>query len=129
MFDLEERLLCYAAQIVRLTERLPDTRAGNHIGGQLLRSGTSPLPNHGEAEGAESRNDFVHKLGVCHKELRESRRWIKLVQRVPLLQDAAALDAALTETDELIRIFAASIRTARANGCREDGESYGGGEK
>jgi len=129
MFDLEERLLDYATQIVRLTEKLPDTRAGDHIAGQLLRSGTSPLPNHGEAEGAESKNDFVHKLGICHKELRESRRWLKLIQRVPLLTDAAALDAALNETDELVRIFAASIRTARANSCREDGEPYATGEK
>ncbi len=128
-FDLEERLLNYAAQIVRLTERLPDTRAGNHIAGQLLRSGTSPLPNHGEAEGAESKNDFVHKLGICHKELRESRRWIKLIQRVPLLTDAAALEDALSETDELVRIFAASIRTARAGCCREDGVPYGEGEE
>ena len=128
-FDLEERLLEYAAQIVRLVENLPNTRAGNHIAGQLLRSGTSPLPNHGEAEGAESKNDFIHKLGICHKELRESRRWLKLIRRVPLLTDTAALDVALDETDELVRIFAASIRTARANGCREDVEPYATGEK
>ena len=73
-YDLEERLLEYAAVIVRLVEKLPNTRAGNHIAGQLLRSGTSPLPNHGEAEAAESRGDFIHKMGICHKELRESRR-------------------------------------------------------
>ncbi len=124
IYDLEERLLEYAARIIRLVERLPDTRAGNHIAGQLLRSGTSPLPNHGEAEGAESRNDFLHKLGVCHKELRESRRWLRLIQRVPLLSDIAALDDALRETDELVRIFASSIRTARENSCREDSSDY-----
>jgi len=124
-YDLEERLLDYAARIVRLTEKLPDTRAGDHIASQLLRSGTSPLPNHGEAEGAESKNDFVHKLGICHKELRESRRWLKLIRRIPLLTETEPLDALLAETDELIRIFAASIRTARANGCREDSETYG----
>ncbi len=94
-YDLEERLLNYAVQIVRLVEKLPNTRAGNHIAGQLLRSGTSPLPNHGEAEGAESRNDFIHKLGICHKELRESYRWLKLIQRVPLLPPT---DTALLET-------------------------------
>ena len=125
-YDLEERLLEYAAQIVRLTEKLPDTRAGNHIAGQLLRSGTSPLPNHGEAEGAESKNDFIHKLSICHKELRESRRWLKLIQRVPLLSltDAAFLEASLRETDELLRIFVSSIRTARANACREETSGY-----
>ncbi len=59
-YDLEERLLEYAANIIRLVEKLPDTRAGNHVAGQLLRSGTSPLPNHGEAQAAESPADFVH---------------------------------------------------------------------
>jgi four helix bundle protein len=129
-YDLEERLLEYAAVIVRLGETLPSTRAGNHIAGQLLRSGTSPLPNHGEAEGAESRNDFIHKLGICHKELRESRRWLRLIQRVPLLPTPGALEDAIRETDELVRIFAASIRTARMNGkddnyCREATAGYG----
>ena len=71
---MEERLLEYAARIVRLVEKLPNTRAGNHVAGQLLRSGTSALPNHAEAQAAESRKDFVHKLKICHKELRESRR-------------------------------------------------------
>ena len=128
-YALEERLLEYAAMIVRLVEKLPATPAGNHIAGQLLRSGTASLPNHGEAEGAESRNDFIHKLGICHKELRESRRWLRLIQRVPLLTDAAELEKALQETDELVRIFAASIRTARANAkeggmCREEPGTY-----
>jgi four helix bundle protein len=123
-FDLEGRLLEYAALIVRLVEKLPNTRAGNHIAGQLLRSGTSPLPNHGEAEGAESRNDFIHKLGICHKELRESRRWLLLIQRVPLLEEGDLLAGALRETEELLRIFVASLRTARANACREESVDY-----
>jgi len=110
-YDLEERLLEYAARVIRLVEKLPDNRAGNHVAGQLLRSGTSPLPNHGEAQAAESRRDFLHKLKVCHKELRESRRWLRLIQRVPLLKPAR-VDPLLDETEELIRIFAASIRTA-----------------
>jgi len=114
-YDLEDRLLEYAALIVRLVGELPDTRAGIHVAGQLLRSGTSPLPNHGEAEAAESRNDFVHKLGICHKELRETRRWLRLIQRVPLIVESANLDKAIAETEELVRIFAASIRTVRSN--------------
>jgi four helix bundle protein len=113
MFDLEERLLEYAATIIRLVEGLPETRAGNHVAGQLLRSGTSPLPNHGEAQAAESRNDFIHKLSVCLKELKESRRWLKLTRRVPLVS-APDVDAILEETEELIKIFAASLRTARS---------------
>jgi four helix bundle protein len=124
-YDLEERLLEYAVKVVRLVEKLPNTRAGNHVAGQLLRSGTSALPNHGEAEGAESRNDFIHKLGVCYKELRESRRWLLLIQRVPLLSEPEPVLEMLNETQELILIFAASIRTARGNTCREDTVSYG----
>jgi len=110
-YDLEERLLEYAVAIIRLVEQLPDTRVGNHVAGQLLRSGTSALPNHAEAQAAESRKDFVHKLKLCHKELRESRRWLRLIHGVPLLtpSDVTSL---LDETDELIRIFHASIRTA-----------------
>ena len=112
-FDLEERLLDYAAGIVRLVERLPQTRAGNHIAGQLLRSGTSPLPNHGEAQAAESRSDFIHKMQICLKELRETRRWLLLIQRVPLLKPASQVDSFISETEALIKIFFTSIRTAK----------------
>jgi four helix bundle protein len=111
VFDLEDRLLDYAAAIIRLVEELPKTRAGNHVAAQLLRSGTSPLPNHGEAESAESPADFVHKLKVCLKELRETKRWLRLVARIPALP-SSAVDPLLRETVELIRIFVASIRTA-----------------
>src|SRR3974390_2399407 len=100
-YDLEERLLEYSARIIRLVERLPNTRAGNHVAGQLLRSGTSPLPNHGEAQAAESANDFVHKLKLCLKELRESYRWLCLVQTVPFLPPKRVTPL-LKETDELI---------------------------
>ena len=110
-YDLEERLLEYSARIIRLVERLPNTRAGNHLAGQLLRSGTAPLPNHGEAQAAESAKDFVHKLKICRKELRESWRWLLLIQRVPLLRPRL-VEALVKETDELIRIFVRSIQTA-----------------
>jgi four helix bundle protein len=113
-FDLEERLLDYAAEIVRLTERLPHSRAGNHVAGQLLRSGTSPLPNHGEAQAAESRDDFVHKLSICLKELRESRRWLRLILRFPITREPKLAETLVSETEELIRIFHKSIRTAKS---------------
>lgn len=112
-YDLEERLLNYAARIIRLVETLPNTRAGNHVAGQLLRSGTSPLPNHGEAQAAESRDDFIHKFSICLKELRESRRWRLLILRVPLVKDTSETTSLLVETEELIKIFARSIRTAK----------------
>ena len=70
VFDLEERLLTYSVDIIKIVEQIPNTRTGNHIAGQLLRSGTSPYPNHGEAQSAESPKDFIHKLRISLKELR-----------------------------------------------------------
>ncbi len=81
-YDLEDRLLQFAVAVVELTDDLPNTRSGNHIAGQLLRCGTSPYGHHGEVESAESRKDFIHKLKVCLKELRETRRWLRLVSRL-----------------------------------------------
>ncbi len=125
-YDLEDRLLEYAASVIRLVEKVVKTRAGNHVGGQLLRSGTSPLFNHGEAQAAESPNDFIHKMKVCLKELRESERALRLVRRVPLINDTTEIGPFLKETDELIRIFVTSIRTAQKNKVREDTDnSYG----
>jgi len=112
-YDLEERLLEYAAMIIRLVDRLPRTKAANHVGGELLRSGTSPLPNHGEAQAAESRADFIHKMKVCLKELREAHRWLKLIVRVPLIKAVEQVTPVAQETVELIKIFTASIQTAR----------------
>jgi four helix bundle protein len=114
-YDLEDRLLELAVQIVELTEALPDTRALNHIAGQLLRSGTSPYGNHGELESAESRRDFVHKLRICLKELRETRRWLRLVARLKKRETPPTLSKCLNESEELIRIFAVSVRTAERN--------------
>lgn len=111
-YDLAERLLEYAARIIRLTEQMHRTQAGRHVAEQLLRSGTSPLPQHAEAQAAESKRDFVHKMKVGLKELRESDRWLRLTQRVPLIDKAERVDPLVHETDELIRIFVSSIRTA-----------------
>ncbi len=112
-YDLEERLLEYAARIIRLAEALPRSPAGRHVAGQLLRSGTAPMAHHGEAQSAESRKDFIHKMKIALKELRETQRWLKLIQRVPLLDRTELLNPLLTETDEVIRIFVSSIKTAR----------------
>jgi four helix bundle protein len=114
-FDLEERLLDFAVRIIRVAESIQRTPAGMHVADQLLRSGTSPYGNHGEAEGAESRDDFIHKLKICYKELREARRWLPLVERVPLVANPGLLEGLLAEAEALVRIFAASIRTAEAN--------------
>ena len=111
-YDLEDRLLDFAVAVVELTDDLPNTRAGNHIAGQLLRCGTSPYGHHGEVESAESRKDFIHKLKVCLKELRETRRWLRLVSRLKKMNRDPRLVPCLAETEELIRIFVASVRTA-----------------
>ena len=113
-YNLEERLLEYAVRIIRLVDALPATKAGRHVADQLLRCGTSPLANHGELQGAESRKDFIHKLGICLKEIREAQRWLRLIHKVPLLAPAK-IQPLLAETDALIRIFVASLRTAEKN--------------
>jgi four helix bundle protein len=115
IYDLEERLLSFSVRIIRVTEKISVSRPGRYVADQLLRSGCSPYGNHGEAESAESRDDFVHKLRVCLKELRETRRWLKLVAIVPLVERPAQLANLLTEADELIRIFSASVKTAQRN--------------
>ena len=119
-YDLEDRLLEFATGIIRLVEQMPNTRAANHVSGQILRSGTSPLFNHGEAQVAESPKDFLHKLRVCLKELRETNRALRLIMNASLIDDTGKATRLLNESDELIRIFVASIRTAEQKVLRED---------
>jgi four helix bundle protein len=114
-YDLGERLLEFSVRIIKVVEQLEKTKAGNHVATQLLRSGTSPYPNHGEAQSAESPKDFIHKLRISLKELRETQRWLKLAQRVPLLKKPELLGDILQETEELIKIFVTSIKTAEKN--------------
>lgn len=114
-YDLEDRLLDFAVRIIRVTESMKRTRAAVHVADQLLRSGTSPSGHHGEAESAESRADFLHKLRICAKELREARRWLRLVERAQLVAKPQLLAGIMAEAEELIRIFSASIRTAENN--------------
>jgi four helix bundle protein len=118
-FDLEERLLDFSVRIVRVTEQTPKTDAGRHVADQVFRSGTSPYANHGEAEAAESTNDFVHKLKLCLKELRETWRWLRLIQRVPMVPKPELLDPLIKEADELIRIFRQSIITCQRCNSKE----------
>jgi four helix bundle protein len=110
-FDLEDRLLEFTARLTKLVDALLASRTGNHVAGQLLRCGTSPFANHGEVQAAESRKDFIHKLGVCFKEI---RRWLRFIVRIELIS-AKRVRPLLIETEELIRIFSASIHTAEKN--------------
>jgi len=113
-YDLEQRLLEYSARIIKVVEALPPTRVGNHIADELLRSGTSPYPNHGEAQAAESVRDFIHKIGICLKELREAYRWLKLIKHIKLFNKTERIDGLIDETEQLIKIFVTSKKTARS---------------
>ena len=108
---LEERLIDFAVTIVGVVEALPSSKAGNHIANQLIRSGTSPAPNYGEAQSAESRNDFIHKMKISLKELRETMVWLKIIER-KRLGDCGGLSATIAECNELIAIFVSSTKTA-----------------
>jgi four helix bundle protein len=112
--ELSERLINFAARIGKVVDALPDTRMGRHIAGQLVRCGTSPAPNYDEARAAESRADFIHKLGICLKELRESRSWIRLIIKTELLPEHR-MSELLDECDQLSSIIAQSIVTAKKN--------------
>jgi len=112
-FDLQDRLIDYAVRIINVSEQLPDTKAGKHVSSQILRSGTSPAPNYGEAQSAESKADFIHKLKVALKELRESEVWLKIIVKAKLIQPSTKLSHILQETDELISILFKSIDTAK----------------
>ena len=109
--DLEDRLINFAVRVLNVTESLPNTKAGSHIAGQLVRSGTSAAPNYGEAQSAESRRDFVHKMKICLKELRETQIWLRIIERKPMCE-ANRLAGIIKECDELIAIFVSSVKTA-----------------
>ncbi|NCO54214.1 MAG: four helix bundle protein [Bacteroidetes bacterium CG02_land_8_20_14_3_00_31_25] len=114
-YDLEERLIKFAIRMMEISERLPNTKAGNHISGQLVRSGTSPALNYGEVQAAESRADFAHKMKVILKELRETRICLKIIIQKPLIEKTYEIEPGLKECSELISIFATSIKTVEKN--------------
>jgi len=116
IFDLEERLIDFAVRIIRISDSLPKTKVGNHIAGQLIRCGTSPASNYGEAQSAESRSDFIHKMKICLKELRETRIWLLMIVRANLIKQTSKLEPLINENNELISIFVTSIKTAKEKG-------------
>jgi four helix bundle protein len=116
VYDLEDRLINFAVEIITICDSIKPTKAGNHLAGQLVRSGTSPALNYGEAQAGESTRDFIHKLKVILKELRESRNCLRIIERANLyLDNPKQLALALKECNELIAIFAASIKTTQKN--------------
>jgi len=99
-FNLEERLIEYAVLILKATESLPDNRGASHLSSQLIRSGTAPALLYGEAQAAESRRDFIHKMKVALKELRETFVCLKIIHRKAYLNDEQNLKKLLLESDE-----------------------------
>ena len=115
--ELQRRLVSFAVKIIERVAHLPKTPAGRHVSGQILRSGTSPAPNYGQARGAESRADFVHKLRIAVKELNETGIWLLIIleaRMVPIV----LVENLIKENRELARILGASIRTAQAKASR-----------
>jgi four helix bundle protein len=114
-YNLEERLIEFSLLIIKIVELLPNDRIGNHFGGQLIRCGTSPAFNYGEAQSAESPNDFIHKMKICLKELRETKISLQIILRKPLIKEKELINSAYNECDELVAIFVTSIKTSENN--------------
>ncbi len=114
-FDLEERLISFSVLVVSISEQMPNNRAANHLSGQLLRSGTSVSLNYGEAQSGESRKDFIHKIKIVLKELRETYVCLKIIERTGLYETKTDIEKAKLENNELISIFVRSVETAQNN--------------
>jgi len=114
-FKLEERLIDFAANIILFTNHVDKSYAGNHLVGQIVSSSTSPALNYGEAQSAESKKDFIHKMGICLKELRETFNCLKIIERANLTSNAELINKLKIEVNELISIFVSSIKTAKTN--------------
>lgn len=110
--DIEERLVQFAVNIVKYSDQLPKTYAGAHFARQLLRSGTSPAAQYAEARGAESDQDFIHKLRICLKGLNETQIWLKIISRSDIHAKPQCQNM-LQECEELSRIINAGIRTVK----------------
>lgn len=114
-YDLEERFVNFSVMVIDVVESLPLTRAGNYIAGQLIRCGLAPALVYGEAQGAESPDDFIHKMKVVLKELKETRVCLKIIVKKEMIKPITKLQDIFKENEELIAITATSIETARRN--------------
>jgi four helix bundle protein len=115
IFDLEDRLVEFSCRIIEVVEVLPNTRAGNYIAGQLIRCGLAPALLYGEAQSAESRMDFIHKMKIVLKELKETRVCLKVITRAKMIAPVERINDIRSENEQLISIIAKSIDTAKKN--------------
>ena len=116
--ELEERLIDFSVLSIEIAGKLNTSNPGRHLSNQLIRSGTSVSLNYAEAQSGESRKDFLHKMKIVLKELRETSVCLKIIKRARLHQSDKRLQEAATECDELISIFVKSITTAQKNMLR-----------
>jgi four helix bundle protein len=114
-FDLEDRLIDFSVLIIEIANELPDSKAGNHLASQIIRSGTSVSLNYGESQSGESRKDFIHKIKIVLKELRETYVCLKIIFKTKMHKSENKLQTAMKENDELISIFVKSVNTAQEN--------------
>ena len=110
--NLSDRFMQYSVRVIKLTESLPKSIAGKRIGDQLLRSGTSVGANYEESQAAQSKNDFIHKLQVALKELKESNYWLRLIGNADLLSQEK-LEAIIDESNQLTAILSKAVLTAK----------------
>jgi four helix bundle protein len=111
--ELEDRLIVFAVNIIKLSDGIKPSIAGNNLSGQIVRSSSSPALNYGEAQSAESPKDFVHKLGICLKEMRETFINLRIIDGAKLHADQQLINQLKTECNELISIFVKSIETSK----------------
>jgi four helix bundle protein len=111
-FDIKERTLAFGVRVVKVAQRLPKTIAGRELGKQTMRSGTSIGANVEEADGATSKKDFIHKMGIARKEARETRYWLRIIGST--LMNDQEIESLTNERDELAKILSKIIQTARA---------------
>ncbi|MFZ1678631.1 MAG: four helix bundle protein [Saprospiraceae bacterium] len=122
--NLEERLINFAVAVIEIAENLKKSFVGTDLSGQLIRSATSAAQNYGEAQSPESRKDFVHKIKVVLKELRETKISLSIVHRTKLYSDDSKIQSVIDENNELIAIFVTSTVTASKNMGLEDSKKY-----
>ncbi len=114
-YDLEDRLIAFSVSIINLSNLIAKTKAGNHLSGQIIRSGTSSALNYGEAQSSESKKDFIHKFKIILKELRETLVCLKIIEQSNLIKNTALIESVKDECIQLISIFVKSIETAQKN--------------
>ncbi|MCF8277092.1 MAG: four helix bundle protein [Flavobacteriales bacterium] len=113
-YDLQERLITFSVSIIELVRKLSDSKESRYFGGQILRSGSAPALICAEAQAAESRKDFIHKMKLCQKELRETSVNLRIMSKTEIAKPSS-IEPIFKECGELNAILYSSIQTAQKN--------------